>query len=151
MLQSIQCFPINVISRKLCHRLTKWFSLEKSSRSYLVQVLCPNKDIQRRVSNTHVQAAFENLQGGRSTTSLGNVCQRSITHTAQKCCLMFRWNLVCSISCPLPPVLVLGTTKKSLLHLLWTIPSVIYRHWYVPPMILFFSKLNSLLSLSLSS
>jgi len=51
---------------------------------------------------------------GGSTASLGNVCQRSITHTATKCFLMFRGDLPCSRWCPSPLVPSLGTTAHSL-------------------------------------
>jgi len=41
----------------------------------------------------HVQAAFN---GGEPTASLGNLCQCSVTHTAEKCFLMVRGNLLTS-------------------------------------------------------
>jgi len=49
-----------------------------------------------------------------ATTSLGNLCQCLVTLTVKKCFLMFRGNLLCFSLCPLPLVLSLGTTKKSL-------------------------------------
>jgi len=49
-----------------------------------------------------------------STTSLGNLCQCSVTLTVKKCCLMFRENLPCFCLCPLCLVLSLGTTDKHL-------------------------------------
>jgi len=33
----------------------------------------------------HIQAAIEDFQGGDPTTSLGNLCQCSVTYTEQKC------------------------------------------------------------------
>lgn len=48
---------------------------------------------------------------GNSTTSLDNLCQCSVNCTAQKCLLMFRQNLLCSILFSLPLVLLLGTFR----------------------------------------
>lgn len=62
----------------------------------------------------HLQEASEDLQEGDSTTSLGSLCHCSITCTAQKGCLVFMGNLLCSSLCPLPLVLSLGTTQKTL-------------------------------------
>jgi len=45
---------------------------------------------------------------------LGNLYQCSITRTAQKCCLVFQRNSLCSRLPPVPHVLRLGTTEKSL-------------------------------------
>jgi len=51
--------------------------------------------------------------GGNSTTSLGNLCQCFITLTVEKCCLVFRRNLLCFSLCPLPPVPSQDTTENS--------------------------------------
>ena len=51
---------------------------------------------------------------GDYTTSLGSLCQCSVTFPVKKCFLMFRGNLLCFSLCPLPLVLSLGTTEKSL-------------------------------------
>jgi len=51
----------------------------------------------------HVQASFEYLQRRR----LHNL-------RVKKFFLMFRWNSLCFSLCPLPLVLLLGTTEKSL-------------------------------------
>lgn len=48
-----------------------------------------------------------------STTSVGNLCQSSVTLTI-KCFLMFKQNLLFFSSCPLLLVLSLSTTKESL-------------------------------------
>jgi len=58
----------------------------------------------------HVQAAFEDLQGGGSTAT-SNLCQCSVTYTEQKHLMMFRGNLLYSSLCPLPLVLVPGTAE----------------------------------------
>lgn len=46
-----------------------------------------------QAAQDHVWVVFENLQGD-STTSLGILCQCSITHKAQKSCLMFIGSLL---------------------------------------------------------
>lgn len=68
------------------------------------------------------------------TTSLGNLCQFLITCTLNKCFLIFRGNLPCFSLCPLPLVLVLCITEKSLA--LCMLPSGIYRHWWDQPELL---------------
>ena len=77
----------------------------------------PNPLLQQRHSEhsaqDHMQVAFEDLQGDPAS-SLGSLCQRSVTHTAQKCFLMFTWSLLSSSLYPLPLVLVRGTTEKGL-------------------------------------
>ena len=54
------------------------------------------------------------LKEGDSTTSLGNLCQCSITFNIKTCYLVFRQNRLCSSLYPLPFVVALGTTEKSL-------------------------------------
>lgn len=49
------------------------------------------------------------------TTSLGNLCQGSVVLTVMKCFLMFRWNLLCSSSFPLP----LEREEKSYMFSVW--------------------------------
>lgn len=104
-----------------------------------------------QAAQAHLQVAFKYLQGGDSTTSLGILCQHSVSHTAWKCCLVLTGRPLCSSFCPLPFVLALGTTQKSL------VPSSLYLpfrwvciHCQVPPHLLF-SRLNSPSFLSLSS
>lgn len=63
------------------------------------------------------------LKEGDSTTTLGNLCQCSITFNIKMCYLVFRQNWLCSND-PLPFVVALGTTEMSLslssLHFLYT-------------------------------
>ena len=54
------------------------------------------------------------------TTSLGRLFQGSVTLRG-KFFLMFRWNFLCFSFCPLPLVLSLGTTEKSLAPSSWGI------------------------------
>ena len=51
---------------------------------------------------------------GDSTTSLGSLFQCSVTLRGKKFFLMFRWNFLCFSLRPLPLVLLLCTTEKSL-------------------------------------
>lgn len=60
---------------------------------------------QQSVPQDNAQRYFEYLREGDSTNSLGNICQ---------CFLMFRQNILCFILCPMPHVLALSTTEKSL-------------------------------------
>lgn len=60
----------------------------------------------------HVQVAFEDLQEGDTTASLGSLCQCSIIRTAQKCLLVFRQNLLYSSLCPLCPSCLQAGKKK---------------------------------------
>ena len=99
----------------------------------------------------HVLVAFEDHQGGESTTSVGNFCQCSINKTACKCFLMIRWNLLCSSLCPLPLALVLSTSEKSTATSSLQPP---FRYLYTlfrPALNLVFSSLNSPSSPSFSS
>lgn len=74
----------------------------------------------------HMQAASQCFLEGDFTSSWDSLCQSSITCTAQKCCLAFSGNLLCSGFSHLFLFLAPGITEKSLL--LSTIPSGIYRH-----------------------
>jgi len=61
-----------------------------------------------------VQVGLNISREGDSTTSLGKVFQCSVTLRGKKFFLMFSWNFPCFSLCPLPLVLSLGTTDKSL-------------------------------------
>ena len=54
------------------------------------------------------------FKDGDSTTPLDNLCQCSVSLTAKQCFLIFRWSHLCFSVCPLPLVLLLDTTEKSL-------------------------------------
>ena len=59
------------------------------------------------------QGAFEDFEGGDSTTILDNLCQCSSNpHIIEV--LVFRESLLSSSFCSLPLVLALGTTNKSM-------------------------------------
>lgn len=74
-----------------------------------------------------------------STASLGRLCHCSLTLTAQKF-LIFRGSLQCFSSCPLPLVLSLDTSGKSLPCIL---PSDISNVDKAPLLSLVFSRLKS--------
>jgi len=61
-----------------------------------------------------VQVGLSISREGDSTTSLGSLFQCSATLQIKKFFLMFSWNFLCFSLCPLPIVLSLGTTEKSL-------------------------------------
>ena len=68
-------------------------------------------------SRLHSTAARRGLNISReqdSTTSLGSLLQCSITLRGKKFFLIFSWSFLGFILCPLPLVLSLGTTGKSL-------------------------------------
>jgi len=78
-----------------------------------------------------------------SATSLSNVCQCSVNLTGQNCFLIFIGNLLCFRLGPLPLVLALGTTEKSLALSSFHAP---FRYLYTlrrSPLSLPFSRLNS--------
>lgn len=69
--------------------------------------------IQLALQNS-VQAGFENLQGQRLHSPLGNLCQCLTTlMITNQFCLMFKGCSLCSDVCPLPPLLSLGTNTES--------------------------------------
>jgi len=49
-----------------------------------------------------------------TTTSLGDLCQCLVTLPVKKCFLMFTWKTLWFSLCPMPLVLSLGITEKSL-------------------------------------
>lgn len=66
-----------------------------------------------QAAETSVWVTSEDLQGD-STASLGSLCQYSSTRTMKKYFSVFRWNRLCSNLFPLPLLLSLGATEKSL-------------------------------------
>ena len=72
------------------------------------------KGLPECVTQDYVEVPFEDLWGKDSKISLGNLCQCSITCTVTKCLLIFIWNILCSNSCLLLPVLSLSTCGKIL-------------------------------------
>ena len=89
--------------KKCVHRITESQGLEGTSEDSILY-----SRLQRKVSRRVL-----NMSKGDSTTTLGSLFQCSITLTA-KFFLMFIWKPLYSCLCPLPLVLSLGTSEKSL-------------------------------------
>ena len=75
---------------------------------------CQSRVTYSRLHRTLSRWVLNISREGDATTSLGNLFQCSITLRGKKFFLMFRWNFLCFSLCPLPLVLLLGTTEKSL-------------------------------------
>jgi len=74
----------------------------------------PKQGHLQQVPQDCVQAGLEYLQRRRIHNPLGSLFQGSVTIQVKKFFLVFRWNFLCFSLCPLPLVLSLGTTEKSL-------------------------------------
>ena len=75
---------------------------------------CRSRVTQSRLHRTASRQVLNICREGDSTTSLGSLGQGSITLRGKKFFLMFSWSFLCFSLCPLPLVLLLGTTGKSL-------------------------------------
>jgi len=104
--------------------------------------LCSSRDTQNRT-----QVA---LEGGNSTAPPDNLCQCSVTHTAVRPSVQGD-SLLCSCLCPLPLVLALGITEKSLALSSLYCPFRYLYTWIRSLLSPLFSRLKSPNSLSLSS
>lgn len=118
-------------------RLVSWSNLNMVLQILLVQRLLW-KGHPEQCAQAHVQAASEGLQAPRP----GPVPVLH-THTAHMCFLMIRGNFLWSSLCPLPLVLSLVTTGKSL-----ALSSLHSLFWYLyilmrSPLSLLFFRLNS--------
>ncbi|KAK4817104.1 hypothetical protein QYF61_027967 [Mycteria americana] len=108
---------------------------------------CRYLSLQSRLPGTVSRWLLSGSKDGDSTTSLGSLCQCLVIHTGKKCFLRFRRNLLCFSLCPLPLVLSLGTTEKTLALSSLQPPFRVMRF----PLRLLFSRLNTHSSLSFSS
>jgi len=96
------------------HRITECSGLEGTSVGHLVQPSCRSRTTYSRLHRTLSRWVLNISREGESTTSLGSLFQCSVTLRGKKFFLMFRQNFLCFSLCPLPLVLSLGTTEKSL-------------------------------------
>lgn len=85
---------------------------------------CTNGNTQSRLPRTTFRQLLKMSKEGDCTMYLGKLCQCSITCMAQKCFLVFRWNLLYSTLCPLSHVLALATTKKK--KKAWLLPLCVF-------------------------
>ena len=118
---------------------------------HLVQAPCSTRATSIHLPTTVSRQLWSLSKDGDSTASLGNLCQCLVTPIVKNCFLMFRGKPPCFSLCPLPLVLSLRTTKKSLapssLH-----PPFRYLYQLVrSPLSFLVSRLNSPSSLSLAS
>ena len=96
------------------HRITECSGLEETSMGHLVQPSCRSRVAYSRLHRTLSRRVLNISREGDSTTSLDSLFQGSVTLRGKKFFLMFRRNFLCFSVCPLPLVLSLGTTEKSL-------------------------------------
>ena len=73
-------------------------------------VICRSRVTQSRLHRTASRRGLNISREGDSTTSLGSLCQGSVTLRVKKSFLMFRRNFLSFSFCPLLLVLSLGTT-----------------------------------------
>jgi len=75
---------------------------------------CQSRVTHSRLHRTLSRRVLNISREGDSTAPLGSLGQGSVTLRGKKFFLMFSWNFLCFSLCPLPLVLSLGTTGKSL-------------------------------------
>ena len=95
------------------HSNTEWLGLEGTSGDCLRQPPLLRQGWVEQVAQDHYQLRSAYLQGCRRHRLWGNCSSVWPPLTAKKCFLVFRWNSLCFHLCPLPLVLSLGTTEKT--------------------------------------
>jgi len=94
------------------HRITDWLKLAVIS-GFTWHNACSNRNTQSRVPSP-MSRWFLKISKEETPQPLSNLCQCSITCTAQKYCLVFKWHLLCSSLFLLLPALLLSIAEKSL-------------------------------------
>jgi len=82
----------------------------RASADHLVQLPCQSRVTYSRSSSRWV---LNIAREGDSAIPLGSLFECSVTLKVKKFYLVFRWNFLCFSLCPLPLVLLLGTTEES--------------------------------------
>lgn len=101
-------YSFNLLSLSQSHRTGQ---IGRDHSIHLVQPPCLSKVIPEHMAQNCVQTQFSDISTeGDLTISLDNLFQCSVTHMVKKFFLIF----LCMSFCPLPLVILLGTTKKSL-------------------------------------
>ena len=89
---------------------------------HLVQPSCRSRVTYSRLHRTASRRVLNISREVDSATSLGSLFLCSVTLRGKRFFLMFSWNFLCFILCPLPLVLLLGTTEKSFALSFWHPP-----------------------------
>jgi len=112
----------------LAHRIIKWSGLEGASASIWSNP-CSSRDTQSRVPRTMsmqlLKISQESLQPPQETNA--------IAHQTQKCCLMVRENLLCSVCAHYCWFWHWATLNTAWLHALCILPLHIFIHLWDPP------------------
>ena len=114
-----QALPMDLLQN---HRITECQGLEGTSVGHPVQPSHRSRVTYSRLQRTLSRWVQNISREGDSTTSLGSLCQCSVTLKVKKFFLMFRQNFRCFSLCPLPLVLSQGTSEESLAPSSWHPP-----------------------------
>ena len=93
------------------HRM---FGIGRDLYGSSIQPSCRSRVTYSRLHRTLSRRVLNISREGDSTTSLSSLFQCSVTLRGKKFFLISSWNFLCFSLCPLPLVLSLGTTEKSL-------------------------------------
>ena len=104
------------------HRITESQNRRGCKGPLRVQPPCWSRVTYSRPHRTTSRQVVNICREGESTASLGSLFQCSVTLRGKKFFLMFSWSFLCFNLCPLPLVLSLGTTEKSLAPSSWHPP-----------------------------
>ena len=106
---------LNCLQEDSCKlRIVERLRLEGTAAGPPVQGPCCSRATQSRLPCTVSRWLVNIPKVGDSAASLGNPCQGSVSLGVERCFLMSRGHPLCFSLCPLPLVLSLGATEKSL-------------------------------------
>jgi len=86
----------------------------RDSGCHLVQPHCQSRFTYSRMHRTASRQVLNMRREGDDSTPLGSLFQCSVILSVKKFFLVFTWNFLGFSLCPLPLVLLLGPTEKSL-------------------------------------